>query len=59
VYLVFYLRGFTFADNGGIFHDCVEDFSTFGWTFVCEGTSGSDINIQCRLLAKTRIKMLE
>jgi hypothetical protein len=34
MYLWFYPRRLTLADKGGIFHNFVEDFPSFGWSLV-------------------------
>ena len=43
----------------GSVQDFVEDFPTFGWSKMSERSPRGKIEMVCRVLVKTSIKMLE
>ena len=47
------------TNERGSVQDFDEDFPTFGWGKMSERSSRGKVEMVCRLLVKTRIKMLE
>jgi hypothetical protein len=47
------------TNERGSVQNFVKDFSTFGWGKMSKRSSRSKVEMVCRLLVKTSIKMLE
>jgi hypothetical protein len=59
MHLGFYWNRLVDTNEGGFVQNFVKDFPAFGWGKMSERSSRIKIEMKCRLLVKTSIKMLK